>query len=230
MGENVLVELAGTGIFGALSVPDRLLLESRVTLKKFSASQIIFTQGDEPNGLYIVRTGKIKICADDPQGNELIFTFLSSGDLLGEIAILDGQPRSATAVAVTHTETFYLDRAEFLDFLKTSQGACMDIIASLCKTLRRSSTRLEEISFLDVSGRVARNLLSISLKEGFSEFPPNCEISQEELAQVVGASRVMVNKILNSFGDLGFITQSRKKITILNPQELQRIGDYNLVN
>jgi CRP/FNR family cyclic AMP-dependent transcriptional regulator len=225
MSNSMLTALTGTGIFGAIASPDQQRLASLLRNRSFSPNETIFMQGDEGHGLYLIRSGRIKICADDWQGNELIFTYLSSGDLLGEIAILDGLPRSATAIAVTHTNTFYLDRKEFLNFLQTSPQACIDIIVSLCKSLRRVSTHLEEVSFLDVSGRVARNLISMSPKE---PFPSICAISQEELARVVGASRVMVNKILKSFVDLGFIAVARKKITIINERELNRIGNYNL--
>jgi CRP/FNR family cyclic AMP-dependent transcriptional regulator len=227
MGKSVVTALTGIGVFGALSSSDQQRLVSLLIPKSFNPNETIFMQGEEGHGLYLIRSGKVKICADDLQGNELIFTFLSEGDLLGEIAILDGHPRSATAIAVMHTNTFYLHRGEFLDFLKTSPQACMDIIVSLCKSLRRSNIHLEEISFMDVSGRLARNLILMSSK---GQGQPNCSISQEELAQVVGASRVMVNKILNSFGEMGFIKQARKKITILNERELKRIGDYNLGN
>jgi len=225
MAESTLEALTKIGIFRGLSLADLQRLASLLAVKSFNPNETIFLQGEEGHGLYLIRSGKVKICAYDQQGDELIFGFLSSGDLLGEIALLDGLPRSASVITIMHTNTLYLHREEFLDFLRSSPQACMDIMAHLCKTLRGLSTRLEEASFLNVSGRVARNLMSISLKE---EFPTNCIISQEELAKVVSASRVMVNKILNSFCDLGFITLERNKITILNQHALKRIGDYNL--
>ncbi len=224
MEQDTLRALSGIGLFKSLSLPDQQHLASLMVLRNFNPEETIVIQGDEGHGLYLIRSGKVKICAVDPEGSELIFTFLSDGDIIGEIALLDGQPRSATAVAVTPTSTFYLPRREFLDFLKTSPRACLDIIASLCKTLRRLSTRLEEVSFLDVSGRVARNLISLSLKGASAQ---NCTISQEELGKVVGASRVMINKVLNSFCDLGYIALARKMITILNENELKRLGDFN---
>ena len=225
MNDSMLTALSGIGIFKALASPDLLRLTSLFRTKSFGPNETIFVQGDEGQGLYLIRSGRIKICTNDRQGNELIFTYLSSGDILGEIAILDGLPRSATAIAITHTNTFYLDRYDFLEFLKTSPQACIDIIISLCNSLRRVSTHLEEVSFLDVSGRIARNLISMSSKE---ELLQSCDISQEELGNVVGASRVIVNKILNSFVDLGYIEMARKKITILNEHELNRIGNYDL--
>ena len=225
MSNEMLAALAEIGVFRSLHPQDRQMIASLLKPKSFSANETIFMEGEEGRGMYLIRSGKVKICVNDEQGNELIFTYLSSGNILGEIAILDGLPRSATAIAVTHTNTFYLDRKDFLEFLKTSPQACIDIIVSLCKSLRRVSTHLEEVSFLNVSGRVARNLISMSAGVGF---PSTCAISQEELAKVVGASRVMVNKILNSFVELGFIAVARKKITILNERELNRIGNYTL--
>lgn len=225
MTDNILLALTRIGIFGALTPSDQRRLASLLKEKSFSPNQTIFIQGEEGRGLYLIRTGKIKICANDRQGNELIFSFLTSRDILGEIAILDGLPRSATAIAVTQTNTYYLDRKDFLEFLETSPRVCFVIIANLCKSLRRVSTHLEEVSFLDVSGRVARNLLTLAAKDSLQTM---CIISQEELAKVVGASRVIVNKILNSFVELGFITLARKKIIILNEHELDRIGSYNL--
>ena len=224
MSNSMLTALTEIGIFGALASPDLQQLASLLREKSFIPNQTIFIQGEEGQGLYLIRSGRIKICANDRIGNELIFTYLSSGDLLGEIAILDGLPRSATAIAVTYTNTFYLDRRDFLEFLKTSPQACIGIIVNLCKSLRRVSTHLEEVSFLDVSGRLARNLISMFSKKEL----PSFTISQEELANVVGASRVIVNKILNSYVDLGLITMARKKITILNEHELIRIGNYEL--
>jgi CRP-like cAMP-binding protein len=147
------------------------------------------------------------------------------------MAILDGKPRSATAIAVEKTDTLYLDRDEFLKFLNTSPQASIGIINMLCQRLRRVSTQLEEISFLDVSGRLARSLLemtgSISSNTSDREQSSTCTISQEELAQIIGASRVMVNKVLNSFVDLGLVSIGRKKLTILNTHELNRIASYD---
>jgi CRP/FNR family transcriptional regulator, cyclic AMP receptor protein len=225
-GVNILRSTTGIGILSALAPSDQDRLASLLLTRAFGPNETIFLKGDEGRGLYFVRNGRIKICVNDCDGKELIFTYLSAGDLLGEIAILDGLPRSAGAVAVTRVETFYLDRRDFLDFLKSSPQACIDIIVSLCKDLRRVSAHLEEVSFLDVSGRIARKLISLSAGERSSSV---CSISQDELARVVGSSRVMANKILNSFVDLGFISLARKRITVVNEHELSRIADYDRV-
>jgi CRP/FNR family cyclic AMP-dependent transcriptional regulator len=224
-------ELSGCDIFIALDASDQERLASLLRPRSFNKNEIIFLKGDPGVGLYLISSGRVKIYVIDRHGAELIFTFLSKGDMLGEMAILDGKPRSATATAVDNTNTLYLDRGEFLKFLKASPQACIGIIDMLCQRLRRVSTKLEEISFLDVSGRLARNLMEMAGSSSPDtlnrEYSFTCTISQEELARVVGASRVMVNKVLNSFVDLGLVAIARKKLTILNTYELNRIACYD---
>lgn len=229
--DRVPSDLAGCEIFSVLRPSDRERLASLFIPRSFAKDEIIFLKGDPGLSLYLIRSGRVKICAFDRDGVELVFTFLSAGDILGDIAILDGKPRSASAIAVEDTETFFLERGRFLDFLKVSPQACLGIINLLCERLRRISTQLEELSFLDVSGRIARNLVGTtksrsndSLKR---EHPSTYMISQEELATIVGASRVMVNKVLNSFVDLGLISIARKKLTVLDSVGLNRIASYD---
>jgi CRP/FNR family cyclic AMP-dependent transcriptional regulator len=228
---NLSQELGCCDIFTALDNSDRERLASLLRPRAFNKNEVVFLKGDPGLGLYLIHRGRIKICAVDRHGAELVFTFLSRGDVLGEMAILDGSPRSATAIAVEKTDTFYLDRHEFMEFLKNSSGACIGIIEMLCRRLRRVSTQLEELSFLDVSGRLAGKLLTMSGATSQDKSSAGnsctCAASQEELANIIGASRVMVNKVLNSFVDLGFISIARKRLTILNPDELNKIASYD---
>jgi CRP/FNR family transcriptional regulator, cyclic AMP receptor protein len=231
MKNRLPMELSTCALFSALDAPDKERLASLLRPQAFNKDEIIFLKGDSGSGLYLIRSGKVKICVIDRNGFELIFTFLSGGDLLGEIAVLDGKARSATAIAVDNTDMLYLGRKEFLEFLKTSPQACIDIITMLSQRLRRVSNQLEEVSFLDVSGRIARSILEMTGSSFHNvanvEHQLICAISQEELAKVIGASRVMVNKVLNSYVDLGFISIARKKITVLNIHELNRIACYD---
>jgi len=120
MSNSMLTALTEIGIFGALASPDLQQLASLLREKSFIPNQTIFIQGEEGQGLYLIRSGRVKICANDRLGNELIFTYLSSGDLLGEIAILDGLPRSATAIAVTYTIHFIWIEEIFWNFSNLS--------------------------------------------------------------------------------------------------------------
>lgn len=234
MADHLHTELAGSEIFGALAATDGERLSSLLIPRSFQKDQVIFLKGDPGFGLYLIRSGKVKVCAIDRNGDELIFTFLTEGDVLGEMAILDGKPRSATAIAVDRTDTAYLDRTKFLEFLRASPQTSIGIISTLCQRLRRVSKQLEEMSFLDVSGRIAKHLLAVTKSTAHEAASPDRSgvyaISQEELARVVGASRVMVNRVLNSFVDLRLVSMARKKITVLDAGELARIASYDLEN
>ena len=117
-----------------------------------------------------------------------------------------------------------------MDFLNTSPQASMGIINMLCRRLRRLSAQMEELSFLDVAGRIARHILAMAKMEltaSVRQERATCSITQAELAKEIVASREMVNKVLNSFVDLGLITITRKKLSILDTHELNRIASYD---
>ena len=227
---DIQSELAGCDLFNSLDLSQREHLKSLFRPRSFRKNEVIFLKGDPAFGLYLICGGRVKICVIDRNGSELVFTFLARGDILGELAIFDGKPRSAGAIAVEDTDTLYLDRQDFLGFLSTSHQASLSIINMLCQRLRRLSTQMEEISFLDVAGRIARQLIALSNADSPSPVRPEwttCSITQEELARVIGASREMVNKVLNSFVDLGLISITRKRLTLLNSFELNRIASYD---
>ncbi|MBN1190175.1 MAG: Crp/Fnr family transcriptional regulator [Dehalococcoidales bacterium] len=230
MGNASQTALTNVGIFSTLKSSDRERLAQILKPRSFGVNETIFFQQDPGHCLYLIHHGKIKICCVNPEGVELIFAFLSDGDILGEMSILDEKPRSTTAIAVQETETSFIERQDFLDFLQTSPQACIDIISMLCRRLRKTDKHLEEVSFLDVSCRVARKLVELtgntSLSDSSSEYNLTCGLSQEELARLVGASRVITNKILNSYVDLGLLKLARKKISIINPKQLTLLAHF----
>jgi len=232
MDKSLQVIINNSSLLGALSRSSQGQLSSLFKPRAFNKNEVIFEQGEEGEGLYVIKSGKVKICTVAQDGIELIFTFLTVGDLLGEMSILDGRPRSATAIAAADTETLFVSRTDFMNYLKAYPQLYIEIIAVLCQRLRETDKHLEELSFLDVSGRLARKLIETA-KDGLHNEKdmnslPVCSISQEELATIVGASRVMVNKILNSFAELGLISIARKNIMIINSHELNRIARYEL--
>jgi CRP/FNR family transcriptional regulator, cyclic AMP receptor protein len=230
MKDQSHADLESFFIYESLSTDNRVKLQSLFKPCSFSKNEVIFLKDDPGQGLYLVLNGRVKICVVDRMGNELIFTFVTKGDILGELAIFDGKPRSATAIAAENTKTLYLNRQEFLNFLQESPQVYLDIINVLCQRLRRLSNQLEDISFLDVAGRIARNLSLLASNEPQEKDKSEiltCSITQEDLSRLIGASREMVNKVLNSFVDSHLLTISRKKLTILNVKELDRIGSYD---
>jgi CRP/FNR family transcriptional regulator, cyclic AMP receptor protein len=228
VSNSLEIDLNSYDIFNSLDASHKEQLKSLLRPRAFRKNEVMFLKGDPGFGLYIISSGRVKICVFDRQGNELVFTFLVKGDLLGELAIIDGQPRSAAAIAVEETSTLFLDRQDFAKFLSSSPQACLGIINMLCRRLRRLSGQLEEISFLDVAGRIARRLLAMATTDHtIKDEKAVCLITQEELAKIVGASREMTNKVLNSFVDAGLISISRQKLTILDPHQLNRIASYD---
>jgi CRP/FNR family transcriptional regulator, cyclic AMP receptor protein len=208
--------LKKSGVFSALDSSAQAYLTARFKARSFAPDETIFRQGEAGDCLYLIQSGKVKVCTVGKEGVELIFSFLSAGDLVGELAVFDGGPRSATAVAVENTAALCLERQEFLDFLRSFPEASIGLIILLCRRLRDTDQHLEAATFLDVSARLARTLIDIA----------PCTDRQEDLARLIGASRVMVNKVLNSFVSLGLIVTSRKKISVVNLRGLKRIAGY----
>jgi CRP/FNR family transcriptional regulator, cyclic AMP receptor protein len=207
-----------SNILDRLSESDQRRLIDLSSTRCFKQDEIIFHQGENGHCLYFIRSGKIKVCSIDRGGSELVISILTSGDLLGEMSVLDGRPRSATAVAIEKTECYCLERFRFLSFLRSSPDTCIGLITMLCEHLRNTDKQLEEITFLDVSSRLARKLLELSI----------CTYTQEELARSIGASRVMVNRVLNNFHTRGLILISRKYIAISDLRRLKLLAGHEL--
>jgi len=229
--QEINTVLRNSAVFNIFTQEDRQRISTLLKPQIFHANEIIFQQGDRGNRLYLIQSGRVKIYVLDPEGNELVFTFLANGDILGEMAVLDGGPRSATAIAVENTKTLYIDRKDFMEFLESSPTAGISIITMLSKRLRETDKHLEELTFLDVASRIARRLLEAcnsSAPVGTSNRSTyTWNIGQEELALMVGASRVMVNKVLNSFVDLKLINLGRKKLIILSQNGLEKLARFD---
>jgi CRP/FNR family transcriptional regulator, cyclic AMP receptor protein len=212
--------LKGSHIFRSLSPDDQMQLISFFRPRFFGTNETIFTQGEPGNNLYFIESGKVKVCTIGKNGAELVYSLLAEGDLLGEMAVFDGGPRSATAIAVESTQTLCLTQLEFMDMLRSSPETCIEIISLLCRRLRHTDILLEESAFLDASARLARKLLELAQSSSV------CFISQEDLAGLLRISRVTVNKILQSYVDSGWIRISRRKIRLVNVEELHRTASY----
>ena len=131
-------------IFGALTNAETPELMKRAVTKRVAAGEVVFRKDDPGNGLYGVLTGSILIVVESPEGKELILNRHGPGEFFGEVALLDGEGRSATAVAREASQLFFLGRAEFLAFLRQRPDAMIRIIAFLCARLRRATNLVED--------------------------------------------------------------------------------------
>src|SRR4051812_21936146 len=164
-------------------VPGAVEKLSRLGVKRILKSgEVLFLKGDEADALYAIRRGQIRIEAGLQGGERLTLNILGSGDVFGEIGLLDGSPRSADARALNEVELFMLRRKDFHDFLNREPAVARRIIELLCQRVRWLSDRMEEVVFFTLPTRMARRLLALGI-----DFGSDVRITQEELANYVGA-------------------------------------------
>ncbi|MBW1840600.1 MAG: Crp/Fnr family transcriptional regulator, partial [Deltaproteobacteria bacterium] len=181
---------------GSEDLEDLLILLREQKIKK---GDVLFRQKSEGNALYFIRQGAIKIVLPSRLGDERIVTIFSEGDFFGEMSLLDGMPRSADAVAVQDSRVLILDRSNFLRFLKNNDSAMEKILSTLSIRLRKTDELLEDITFLNIPGRFAKKLLEIGETFGQKDGDTvrvSLKLSQQELADMVGATRESINKEL----------------------------------
>jgi CRP/FNR family transcriptional regulator, cyclic AMP receptor protein len=210
-------------IFASLEDDDRSSLAERIDRQSIPKGSTLFRRGEPGNALYIIIHGQIRIFASTRQGNEITLALLGAGEFFGEMALLDGQPRSANAEATEDTQLHFLDRENFFSFLMHKESALRAILCALSRRLRKTDDLLTEAYFLQISHRLARKLVelcdSVSTEEGVLR--PLC-VTQLELAGMIGTTRESVNKELNVLRKKGLVQTARNRITILDLARLKR--------
>lgn len=210
-------------IFSSLGDEDRSNLAERIDRQSVPKGSVLFHRGEAGNALYIIIRGQIRIFASTRQGNEITLALLGAGEFFGEMALLDGQPRSANAEATEETELHFLDRDNFFSFLMHKESALRAILCALSRRLRRTDDLLTEAYFLQVSHRLARKLVELYESVATAEEAPRpiCA-TQLELAGMIGTTRESVNKELNVLRKKGLVQTSRNRIMILDLARLKR--------
>ncbi|MCH8310344.1 MAG: Crp/Fnr family transcriptional regulator [Chloroflexi bacterium] len=201
------------------------LTELLVT-RNYRKNEIIFHRGDPGGSLHIIESGQVKILIQSESGDELLVDILKEGDFFGELALLDGFPRTATALALRDTSTRVLSREQFLKFLRGSADAAVGISVALAERLRESDERLAEIVFFDLSKRLGRRLLRLARTYGRRSpegIVLDIPLSQRELAAFVGATRQSVNKALSQWERDGIIRRDGRLLILLDPQRLYQV-------
>jgi CRP-like cAMP-binding protein len=179
--------------------------------RHLDAEETLFLKGDEGDALYAVRRGRIRIATGNDDGRRLTLNLLGPGDVFGEIALLDGRPRTADAVATEPSELFMLYRRDFLQLLESQPKLAVRFIELLCSRLRWVSERMEESALLPLEARLAQRLVTLS-----EDYGTDLDLSQEELAVFVGASRESVNRQLQAWRRQGIVEISRNRIRVLD--------------
>jgi CRP/FNR family cyclic AMP-dependent transcriptional regulator len=192
--------------------------------RSYGHGAIVFSQSDPGDALYGVVTGKIRISASSPNGREVFLNIMEPGDTFGEIALLDGRHRTATASVTAPSELIIITREHFLDLLKREPQLASHVIQLLCQRIRWTSGLAEESALLSVPARLARRLLSLGELHG-RETPNGVEltISQEEVARFLGLSRQAINQYLQNWKLQRWVSLGRGKITIVDGHALRDI-------
>ena len=220
--------LHSVALFSHLSPSQLEPVAEKLRRRTFQKGKVIFHQDDPGDRLHFLEEGMVKISLVSRDGRENDIVLLTPGDCFGEMSVLDGGTRSATAVAMEPTETLTLSREEFLEFLNSNSVVAIQIIRLLVKRLRAMDEMIGDVVFLDVPTRVAKKLLELSHTYGDNRTPAGNQtipIGQEELSRLVGSSRETVSRALTSYRRMGLLTTSHRRITLTDLAGLEKMAD-----
>jgi CRP-like cAMP-binding protein len=208
---NLARLLAANSFFAGLGPEALNAVASMCVTRSFAAGEVLFFKGDAADALYAVRRGQIRIGTGTVEGRHLTLNILGPGDVFGEVALLDGRPRTADAVAMERTEMFIVRRHDFQKFLLAHPDVAVRMIGLLCERIRWMSDRMEEAVLLPLAARLARRLIALAEDYG-AEF----DVSQEELAVFIGATRESVNRQLRAWQRKGLVELGRARIQLID--------------
>ena len=202
--------LAESPLFACLTPHERLTLATKMRPRHFGRDEVVFHNDDPAGQVFLITAGTVKVSIPDEQGREVVVALQRGGDVFGELALFDDGPRSATVTAITETHTLALARQDFIGALERNPDAMRKMLALLVKTVRRSTGHVEDLVFLDLPGRVAKCLLDLSEASGSEQV----DLTQEDLAGFVGATRVSVNRVLADLERRGAIKIGRRNLVL----------------
>ena len=197
---------------------DQLCRYAKHTVLKRGAT--IFAKDDPGNRLYAVISGTVKISTSSPDGRNAILNLIGPGELFGEMAVLDGQPRSADATANTNCEIFVIDRRNFLPFVGSQPTLAMKFIELLCERVRRTSEQVEQVILQDLPGRLASALLGLMDPQSRT-----IAITQQEISEMVGMTRESINKQLRAWAMRSWVRLEHGAIVVLDASALRELAE-----
>lgn len=218
-------DLLAAPLFAALDIEAATALRASMIEVRLFKGDVLFSEGEPGDRLYVITTGKIKIGQVSGDGRESLLAILGPGEMFGELSLFDPGPRTSGATAVTDASVIGLGHDQLRPWLTGRPEVAEALLQALAQRLRRTNFTLSDLVFSDVPGRVARAL--IDLGEKFGEPTPEGlnvthDLTQEELAQLVGASRETVNKALADFVSRGWLRLESRSVLIIDSERLSR--------
>lgn len=213
--------LRGIPLFAGLTETESAVLGRLLRSRRYERGATIFHQGDPGTCLYLISSGVIKITRQHVDGREIILALLGIGDVFGELALLDGETRSADAIVQATSSVLALDRAPFLGYLDKHPRVAARLLATLSRRLRHTDDLVQDAAFLEVRARLARLILAISEGKGSPDRLPKVRLTQGDLAALIGASRESVNRWLKVFVQSGAIRMEKGVLHIVDREALR---------
>jgi CRP/FNR family cyclic AMP-dependent transcriptional regulator len=203
---------------------DTLLRFSRV--ERYLAGREIYAKGSPGGSMMAVLRGTVKMSSVSPEGKEVVLNTMSTGEIFGEVTLIDGGERSADAVAITDCELLVLHRRDFMPILEKHADICLILLKILCQRLRQTSEQVEDVLFRHLESRIAKALLHLAESAGMhgaNASSPDLHLSQRELGALAGGSRESVNKQLQSWHRAGLIRLGKSSIVIRDLAAIERL-------
>ncbi len=223
--ENTEGVLRRAPLFDALDDEGARVLRRQMSEVKLSRGEHLFMEGDDGDALYVVIEGKMKLTRAAADGRENLLSVVGPGEMFGELSLFDPRPRTSSASAVTDAALASLKHEALIPWLRERPDVSLHMLRQLARRLRRANDVNANLVFTDVPGRVAKNLLDLAERFGNQEsdgLHVHHDLTQEELAQLVGASRETVNKALADFAARGWLQISARSVLILDQERLRK--------
>lgn len=197
--------------------------------QRYARDEVILLQGDTDSDLFIIERGSVRVVLTSADGREVVLALLGPGEFFGELSLLDGQPGHADVIAQDDCSLLRLSRARFRSFLATHPGVAEKLLAVLGRRLRETDALVYDTTFRDVPSRLARVIFKLAANHGRREedgIVIGLRLTQEDLAAMIGSSRVSINKYIKTWERKGLLASRGGVLKILNPAQLW--AEYNL--
>ena len=214
-------------LFTALDEAAAVSLRANMDSVKIAKGSVLFAEGDEGDHLYVIVEGKLKLGTSSGDGRENLLSILGPGEMFGELSLFDPGPRTSTATAVTDAKLLSLGQEKLIPWLATNPNVSLQLLARLAQRLRRTNEAVGDLVFSDVPGRVAKALIDLGERFGKQTDEGlfvHHDLTQEELAQLVGASRETVNKALADFAGRNWLKLDGRAVLITDFDRLSKRG------